>query len=58
MQARRRFLTTFALLLATSPLLQLSGTRTISKTGKHYVVNGWILTEGDLEALDRHFSGL
>jgi hypothetical protein len=57
-QDRRRFVATFALLLATSPLLQLLAARSINKVGKHYIVNGWILTDEDLEALDRHFSGL
>ena len=58
MHDRRRFLTAFALLLTVSPLLQLLAGRPIKRVGKHYVVDGWILTEGDLEALDRHFSGL
>ncbi len=58
MRDRRRFLTAFALLLTASPLLQLLAARPIRKVGKHYVVDGWILTEGDLQALDRHFSRL
>jgi hypothetical protein len=57
-QDRRRFLTAFALLLAATPLLQLLGAGAITQVGKNYVVNGWVLTEQDLEALDRHFSAL
>jgi hypothetical protein len=57
-QDRRRFLATFAWLLAASPLLQSVAAGSINRVGKHYIVNGWILTEEDLEALDRHFSSL
>jgi hypothetical protein len=57
-QDRRRFMAVFALLFATTPLLQLLGPGSVTKRGKRYIVNGWILTENDIEALDEHLSSL
>ena len=56
MQDRRRFMAVFALLFATTPLLQLLGPGSTTRRGKHYIINGWILTEADVEALDKHLS--
>jgi hypothetical protein len=44
-----------ALLFATTPLLHLLGRRPATKRGKYYLVNGWILTEADVDALNKHF---
>jgi hypothetical protein len=58
MQDRRQFMAVFALLLATTPLLQLLGPGSVAKNGKHYIINGWILTEADVDALKKHISDI
>ena len=57
-QDRRRFMAVFAWLFATTPLLQLLRPGSVTKRGKHYIVNGWILTEKDLESLDKRHSAI
>jgi hypothetical protein len=54
-QDRRRFMAVCALLFATTPLLHLLGRGSATKRGKYYLVNGWILTEADVDALNKHF---
>lgn len=53
---RRGFLTAAAAALAVAlPGLWLArGLPPVRRYGKHYLVNGWVLTAQDLEALRRH----
>jgi hypothetical protein len=54
MPSRRRFLTSLIAALVASPFGGLAPRARAAGTGRFHIVNGWILTDADLEVLRRH----